>query len=140
MSLREYRNRKKAKPSSTATTSITARTARTAATTVDVNSTVIINHDIFTSTSTITSLQSALLADADSLLIPRTVSLSTGFVTGSGKESTSTTASVPSPTPTALAQQYSIDTAINGQIFEPVSPSEDFTSNDTIKEKGESQT
>lgn len=131
MSLREYRNRKKAKPISTVQNS-----------NVNSNEAMIskthINH------------QPVLLTDTDSLLTPRTVSLSNAFVTLPGRDTTLTTTTTTAAAAAAvgvlrhdihvpvisLPQQQNLDTSSNGPMFEPVSPSEDFSSIDSTKERG----
>ena len=133
MSLREYRNRKKAKPIPTVQNS-----------NVNSNEAMIskthINH------------QPVLLTDTDSLLTPRTVSLSNAFVTLPGRDTTLTTTTTTAAAAAAavgvlrhdihvpvisLPQQQNLDTSSsNGPMFEPVSPSEDFSSIDSTKERG----
>ncbi|XP_065066638.1 uncharacterized protein LOC135692444 [Rhopilema esculentum] len=117
MSLREYRNRKKTKPAATL-----------------IHGASTINEGLAAKTLS----QSILFTDTDSLLTPRTLSLSTGFTPLSGKDVTLTTSSSDSVSMTTLmSSQIPIQTPSTEPLFEPVSPSEDFVAetmpNDEVK-------
>ena len=124
MSLREYRNRKKSKPSLSITQNNIAHNSE------HVPNKPLINH------------QSVLLPDTDSLLTPRTVSLSSTFATSLGRDTTLTTSVASHQGETnsrenSTTQHNNIEnSSSNGPMFEPVSPSEDFSTADSLKEKG----
>lgn len=114
MSLREYRNRKKSKPLSNNMAS---------------------SHETLVSKA-LNTHQSMLLTDTDSLLTPRTLSLSIGFGSVSGRDSGLVTAPERTPAHSGLVQQLDAEAVPNGQIFEPVSPGDDFCSADITKQRG----
>ena len=123
MSFREYQNRKKAKPTSVVHNSTT-------------------NSSETISSKNLNNHKSELLTDTDSLLTPRTLSLSNSFVPLPERDSTLLTTSVGLVPPSvtiqeiSLPQQQTVEVSSNGPVFEPVSPSEEYPSLASSKERG----
>ena len=116
MSLREYRNRKKTKPAATL-----------------IHGASTINEGLAAKTLS----QSILFTDTDSLLTPRTLSLSTGFTPLSCKDVTLTTSSSDSVSMTTLmSSQIPIETPSTEPLFEPVSPGDDFVAETMPNDEG----
>jgi len=122
MSLREYQNRKKAKPTSVVHNSAT-------------------NSNENVTSKNLSNYKSDLLADTDSLLTPRTLSLSNSFAPLPGRDSTLVTTNIgllpPGVTIQEISQpqQQTIEVSSNGPMFEPVSPSEEYPSLGSSKER-----
>ena len=106
MSLIEYRNRQRTKPATTTGSSSISQPVETAV------------------SITMPQTSSSLLNATDSLLTPRTLSLSASFPSHqeSDVKETSPVASVTSVPSAGLSH---VVASANGPVFEPVSPSED---------------